>query len=236
MLSCKPNNAHHAIARFLRPEYRESIAPHSKSCTLITQNVDGLSVRAKEELDSIHPPQQNGSMSLTKQGEIIEMHGRLLETLCTNCQERRPDVRSPICPALAGTEVRTEAVMDEQGKRVPEENIAIEDLPHCEKEGCNGLLRPAVVWFGESIPGLGDIDDVVDRADFCIVVGTSSVVSASTHFPMLTTDFSCFRCTRLLGSQVQSKETAAQLLYSILKDQRAIKTPISCFLALVKKL
>ncbi|KAF8610016.1 DHS-like NAD/FAD-binding domain-containing protein [Ceratobasidium sp. AG-I] len=181
VLSCKPNNAHHVIARFLRPEYRESVAPRSNSCTLITQNVDGLSVRAKQELDAVHP-QQNPPTSSLKQGEIIEMHGRLLETLCTKCQERRPDVRSPICPALGGTEVRTEAIMDEAGKRVPEETIATEELPHCEKEGCNGLLRPAVVWFNESIPGLSDIDDVVDRADFCIVVGTSSVVYPAAGF------------------------------------------------------
>lgn len=181
VLSCKPNNAHHVISRLLRPEYRESIAPRSKSCTLITQNVDGLSVRAQQELDATHPA-QNGHTSKLRQGEIMEMHGRVLDTLCTHCHERRSDTRSPICPALGGTEVRTEAIMDDSGKRVPEETIATEDLPHCEKQGCNGLLRPAVVWFGEQIPGLEEIDNVVDKADLCIVVGTSSVVYPAAGF------------------------------------------------------
>jgi NAD-dependent deacetylase sirtuin 5 len=107
------------------------------------------------------------------------MHGRLLETRCTLCKDIRPNSRSPICPALAGTEIRTDAIMDHLGQRVPEATIPTEDLPHCEKEGCGGLLRPAVVWFGESIPELGVIDSVVEAADVCLVVGTSSVVSVT---------------------------------------------------------
>lgn len=125
--------------------------------------------------------------------------------------------------------------MDESGRRVPEETIAIEYLPHCEKEGCNGLLRPAVVWFGESIPRLEEIDNVVDRADLCIVVGTSSVVSASALIQMPSTDLSSFRCTQLLGLQIQYKETEAPLLYSILRHHGAIRTQISCFSALARK-
>jgi NAD-dependent deacetylase sirtuin 5 len=66
--------------------------------------------------------------------------------------------------------------MDESGKRVPEAEIPPEDLPRCEQAGCGGLLRPSVVWFGESIPGLDAIESVVEVADMCLVVGTSSVV------------------------------------------------------------
>jgi len=32
------------------------------------------------------------------------------------------------------------------------------------------------VWFGESIPGLRQIDKLVAKADLCLVVGTSSTV------------------------------------------------------------
>lgn len=31
------------------------------------------------------------------------------------------------------------------------EEIPVADLPHCQTNGCNGLLRPNVVWFGESL-------------------------------------------------------------------------------------
>ncbi|KAG8722927.1 hypothetical protein FRC08_000027 [Ceratobasidium sp. 394] len=177
VFACKPNNAHHVIARLLRHEYRQPIAPLANQCTLITQNVDGLSIRAREELAASDPTSAN-----SESGDIIEMHGRLVDTLCKRCEDRRSNTQSPICPALAGTEVRTDAIMDEAGKRVPEATISTEDLPHCEKEGCGGLLRPGVVWFGEAIPDLEAIDGLVDAADMCLVVGTSSVVYPAAGF------------------------------------------------------
>ncbi|KAG8743580.1 hypothetical protein FRC10_011727 [Ceratobasidium sp. 414] len=181
VFACKPNNAHHIIARLLRCEYRQPIAPLANHCTLITQNVDGLSVRAQEELAASDPPNTN-PMPTQEPGDIIEMHGRLVDTICARCKDRRPNTQSPICPALAGTEARTDAIMDEAGKRVPEATIPTEELPHCEKEGCGGLLRPGVVWFGEAIPGLRVIESVVDAADMCLVVGTSSVVYPAAGF------------------------------------------------------
>ncbi|KAJ1309759.1 hypothetical protein OPQ81_006525 [Rhizoctonia solani] len=180
VLSCKPNNAHHVIARFLDPNYRSAIAPLVAKCTLITQNIDGLSVRAQEELQAVTSASANSPDQ--EPGKIVEMHGRLLETLCTKCKHRTPDARSPICPALAGTELRTEAIMDDAGKRVPEVEISPEDLPKCERDGCGGLLRPGVVWFGESIPGLKAIQSLVEDADMCLVVGTSSVVYPAAGF------------------------------------------------------
>ncbi|KAH7340887.1 DHS-like NAD/FAD-binding domain-containing protein [Rhizoctonia solani] len=180
ILSCKPNNAHHVIARLLDPNYRSVAAPLAIKCTLITQNVDGLSLRAQEALQAIADvPTESTAL---EQGKIIEMHGRLLETLCTKCRHRNPNTNSPICPALAGTELRTEAIMDDAGKRVPEVEISPTDLPRCEKDGCGGLLRPAVVWFGESIPGLNAIESLVEEADMCLVVGTSSVVYPAAGF------------------------------------------------------
>ncbi|CUA74904.1 NAD-dependent protein deacylase [Rhizoctonia solani] len=179
VLSCKPNNAHHVIARLLDPNYRSAVAPLATKCTLITQNVDGLSLRAQEMLQPVTGTLGNTTL---EQGKIIEMHGRLLETLCTKCKHRNPDSRSPICPALAGTELRTEAIMDDAGKRVPEAEIPSKDLPRCEKDGCGGLLRPGVVWFGESIPELNKIESLVEEADMCLVIGTSSVVYPAAGF------------------------------------------------------
>lgn len=31
------------------------------------------------------------------------------------------------------------------------EDIPVSELPRCEKDECNGLLRPGVVWFGENL-------------------------------------------------------------------------------------
>lgn len=45
-------------------------------------------------------------------------------------------------------------------------------LSRCEEEGCNGLLRPHVVWFGEALdPGvLTAVEKELDICDLCLVV------------------------------------------------------------------
>ncbi len=52
----------------------------------------------------------------------------------------------------------------------------LESVPRCEN--CNGLLRPDVVWFGESLPR-ADLEAAVSAARACQVffsIGTSGVV------------------------------------------------------------
>ncbi|KLO15663.1 DHS-like NAD/FAD-binding domain-containing protein [Schizopora paradoxa] len=165
--ACKPNLAHYALAEFSLPYFRSQLglAKDSKF-TLITQNVDGLSKRALEETctpeviqsiseDPAHPP-------------MIEMHGRVNDVKCSSpkCGHIEFNPASPICPALDGTE----AFVDED----IEKTIAEDDLPRCSK--CKALARPGVVWFGEVPYDLEKIDDLVEEADLCIVVGTSSTV------------------------------------------------------------
>lgn len=42
----------------------------------------------------------------------------------------------------------------------------------CEQTGCHGLLRPAVVWFGETLDAdiLTRAEKVLDSCDLCLVV------------------------------------------------------------------
>jgi len=62
-------------------------------------------------------------------------------------------------------------------------DIPIKILPECKK--CGGLLRPDVVWFGESL----DYNDLQKSIDACIncdlllVIGTSGVVQPVASFP-----------------------------------------------------
>jgi len=102
---------------------------------------------------------------------MIEMHGRLFDVLCTNasCNHTEWDDTSPICPALGGTERITAA-----STGVPEPLIAEQDLPRCKR--CGSLARPGVVWFGEGLHHYDEIEAIVDEADLCLVVGTSSTV------------------------------------------------------------
>lgn len=155
-----PNAAHEALAWLSIPQNRLTVAPNSVSFDIITQNVDGLSLKAARA----------SSDPESALGNILEMHGAIADTKCTQCHHRETNLNSPICPALGGTE---------ENLLKPDENetkISVEELPRCTQPGCNGLLRPAVVWFGERIPLLRTIDELVDKADLCIVVGTSSTV------------------------------------------------------------
>ncbi|KAJ5221392.1 uncharacterized protein N7469_010279 [Penicillium citrinum] len=57
-------------------------------------------------------------------------------------------------------------------------NLSAEELPQCPE--CKGLLRPGVVWFGESLPTatLKYVDNWIESGpiDLILVIGTSSQV------------------------------------------------------------
>lgn len=118
---CQPNPAHDVIARWSREFDR---------CTVITQNVDDLHVRA-------------GTANL------IRVHGSLWDLSCWQD-----------CGAAPW---RDEAV--------PLANVP----PACPS--CGGLARPAVVWFGESLPASA-LAAAVDACacDVFLTIGTSAVV------------------------------------------------------------
>ncbi|KAF5369866.1 hypothetical protein D9758_001270 [Tetrapyrgos nigripes] len=156
------NQAHHSLASFSLPSIRHQIAPDS-TFTLITQNVDGLSALALEKaLESASDADTN-----VDQPKILEMHGRIFDVKCTECDHVEFTRASPICPALEGTEN-----LIENNTMDPE--IALDELPCCSK--CGALARPGVVWFEEMPKYLDVINQIVDRADLCLVVGTSSTV------------------------------------------------------------
>ncbi|KAL7282145.1 hypothetical protein ACG7TL_003614 [Trametes sanguinea] len=167
-LAAQPNPGHLALAMFSIPSIRQKMAPGS-SFSLITQNVDGLSRKALEQIADAHPELADEIHSPVVQDSMLEMHGRLFDVVCTNraCGHREYNTNSPVCPALAGTE----KVFSENE---PEPRIDEKDLPRCSK--CGSLARPGVVWFGETPWYLDKIDRLVSEADLCIVVGTSSTV------------------------------------------------------------
>ena len=128
-----------------------------REVAVITQNIDGLHKRA-------------GSSN------IIELHGNLFKTRCTKCGDISVNTDSPICEALR-----------DRGSPDPEatsSRIPVSELPTCKKDGCGGLLRPHVVWFGESLDS--DVLDAagkhLEKCDLCLVVGTSSIVYPAAMF------------------------------------------------------
>ena len=85
---------------------------------------------------------------------IVELHGSIWRMRCTVCGHEKVDRRRGPAPG---------------------------DLPRCP---CDGLLRPAVVWFGEPLQA-ADLEaaaDVATTADVFLVVGTSALVYPAASF------------------------------------------------------
>lgn len=122
--SALPNPAHHALAQLENGGFVH---------TLITQNVDDLHIRA-------------GSRSL------VELHGNLKTVACLQCSGRL--ARSDMQQALEENNV-TYRQRTADGAPDGDANLNGIDLtafrvPACPR--CGGILKPEVVFFGESVP------------------------------------------------------------------------------------
>lgn len=136
------------------------------------------------------------------------MHGSLFDVKCSGfyCTHLdKDDFADPIVPSLAipteapqplpgtttdGSEAASSLMaamrhqnagkeLDISNANVPLAQIGPEKLPRCPK--CHNLLRPGVVWFGESLPTdtIDAVDDFInesDKIDLILVIGTSAKV------------------------------------------------------------
>ncbi|KAJ9318624.1 hypothetical protein DTO271D3_1286 [Paecilomyces variotii] len=187
-LSAQPNRAHYALAELARK---------NNDFITLSQNVDGLSQRAN------HPPEQlhllHGSLFDVKCTSFYCDYSRkddftdpIVPALAIPKTGPEP---KPSADDKTGEEATNSlySAMEsrlaqpgfEQGEsdisdaRVPIPELTSDDLPHCPK--CNtGLLRPGVVWFGESLPSrtLNAVDRwiISGPIDLILVIGTSAKV------------------------------------------------------------
>ena len=72
----------------------------------------------------------------------------------------------------------------ECGRVTEDRRVPLPLLPRCEL--CNGLLRPNVVWFGESLNPdiLRQAEAALTQAQLVLVVGTSAVVQPAASFAL----------------------------------------------------
>lgn len=160
--SARPNAAHAALADLERDGALVGV---------ITQNVDGLHHAA-------------GSR------EVVELHGSLSRVRCLGCgrTERRDRLQARLVSMNADW---LEAHVG-SGDGVPSEPDGDADLsregldrfrvPGCR--ACGGLLKPDVVFFGESVPK-EDVDAawaLLEKAGALLVVGSSLTVFSGRRF------------------------------------------------------
>lgn len=152
----EPGGAHAALAR-LEQQGRMEL--------LVTQNVDGLHQAA-------------GSL------RVIDLHGRLDRVQCMDCHAVTP--RQELQMQLLQ---RNPAWARLQGRPAPDgdadlDGLAFDDfsVPSCAR--CDGVLKPDVVFFGESVPRqvVESAMRGLDRADAALVVGSSLMVYSGYRF------------------------------------------------------
>lgn len=151
----KPNGSHFALAQ------AESLGRISH---IITQNVD-----------SLH--QQAGSKKVT------ELHGRLDKVICMSC---RALIDRLMMDSLI-EEVNPTIKKDFSVEFTPDGDAEIEAtadfrIPPCPT--CGGILKPDVVFFGESVPSerVSATMDQLERCDALLVAGSSLTVNSGMRF------------------------------------------------------
>jgi NAD-dependent SIR2 family protein deacetylase len=152
----RPNDAHRTLARLEQMGLVQ---------LLITQNVDGLHSAA-------------GSRN------VIDLHGRLDAVQCMRGEHKLP--RAELQGWLLA---RNPAWAEMEGRVAPDGDVDIEGrdysgflVPDCPE--CGGILKPDVVFFGESVPRerVDRAFEAVASADALLVVGSSLMVYSGYRF------------------------------------------------------
>lgn len=155
MAEARPNAAHHALAQL-------EAAGHVTQ--LVTQNVDGLHTRA-------------GSRA------VLELHGSIHAVGCMDCGTRSE--RAALQARMAAANPRfaaLSATVAPDGDADLETQFGDLTLPGCT--ACGGLLKPDVVFFGDSVPRprLETAWEALSRSDALLVVGSSLMVYSGYRF------------------------------------------------------
>jgi NAD-dependent deacetylase len=118
-----------------------------------------------QNVDSLHTVAAREVIAERAAGEDsgafpLELHGCLFRTRCTGCGRRHED-------------------------RDAVDATSPERLPRCA--ACGALLRPDVVWFGESLgKPIERAFELAASAQACLVVGTSAVVQPAASVALMT--------------------------------------------------
>ena len=152
----QPNAAHRALAR---------LEASGRSRMLLTQNVDRLHQAA-------------GSR------EVIDLHGRLDLVRCMACSAVRPraDFQDDLVRLNASWAGMDAAALPDGDAELDCMDFSGFAVPHCAS--CGGVMKPDVVFFGESVPREQVVlaMEALAQADAMLVVGSSLMVYSGFRF------------------------------------------------------
>lgn len=154
--SAEPNPAHHALAQ---------LEQMGRVRCLVTQNVDGLHRKVGHR-------------------RVIDLHGRLDRVECLECRllYRRDAFQAELerlNPDWRGVAAEIKPDGDALLVGGDESSFQVPDCPRCA-----GVLKPAVVFFGESVPRrrVRRAFTALDEADAVLVAGSSLMVFSGYRF------------------------------------------------------
>ena len=156
MARAKPNAAHRALV---------DIEAGGKLDTLITQNVDRLH-------------QSAGSR------KVIDLHGTLAEVHCLECEFRmsRAEWQTRLSAANAGWRGTVRSIRPDGDAELVADAYEGFEVPGCPD--CGNIVKPDVVFFGETVPGprVTAAMEALERAAALLVVGSSLMVFSGYRF------------------------------------------------------
>jgi NAD-dependent SIR2 family protein deacetylase len=149
--AAEPNPGHLAIAE---------LEARGLATGVITQNVDGLHVRA-------------GSR------RVVELHGTMRRVFCTHCGQvfDRRDLAERVEADNPWIRVPENVALGPDGDVLPESSDGFR-VPECSV--CRGMLKPDVVFFGEFIPAekFREAEQLVHTSEALVIAGSSLVVNS----------------------------------------------------------
>jgi NAD-dependent SIR2 family protein deacetylase len=115
---------------------------------------------------------------------VIDLHGRLDRIVCLDCGDRRD--RDNFQKRLAASNPEYAALSATAG---PDGDAYLDDIPFDDVvvprcDSCGGMLKPDVVFFGETVPKaiVDAAINALNEADALLVIGSSLMVYSGYRF------------------------------------------------------
>jgi NAD-dependent SIR2 family protein deacetylase len=162
----QPGAGHHALADMGR---------QGLITGLITQNVDGLHQKA-------------GSTG------VLELHGGIDQVMCLGCQQRfeRAALQAWLADANPDFDATVLSQPELQARTAPDGDAHLLDAAYARFKpvacpACGGVLKPDVVFFGDSVPRarVAQANACIEAASGLLVVGSSLMVYSGYRFAEL---------------------------------------------------